>query len=191
MAQKGPASQDAAEERRLASLYSFGILDTPAEEKFDRIVRMAARLFGSPIALISLVDRNRQWFKAAVGIDAKETPRAIAFCSHAVKQRDVFVVPDALADPRFADNPLVTGEPHIRFYAGAPLVSSEGEALGTVCLIDRQPWDDWPSYPKEMLKDYAATVMEWLELERHNQLLMRENERLKSELAARSGRPTQ
>lgn len=179
------AMVDDAEERRLKVLQSFKILDTPHEERFDRLVRMATRIFGSPIALISLVDRDRQWFKAAVGIDATETPRAVSFCAHAIKQRGVFVVADAQGDERFATNPLVTGDPNIRFYAGAPLVTSDGEALGTVCVIDQNPWFDFPEYAKDVLQDYAGVVTDWLESDRKVRLLEEENARLKAELAAK------
>lgn len=124
---------------RLAALARYQILDTPQEPAFDRIVRLAALLLDVPIALISLVDADRQWFKARYGIDAPETPRAIAFCDHAIRGSSLLVVPDAELDPRFCDNPLVTGEMHVRFYAGAPLVTPDGFALGTICAIDRAP----------------------------------------------------
>src|SRR4051812_251084 len=107
-----------AEELRLASLHAIGILDTPPEERIDRITRLAQRVFNVPIALVSLVDRNRQWFKSRCGLFQTETPRAMAFCDHAIRQEAALVVPDACIDPRFSDNPLVTGEPGIRFYAG-------------------------------------------------------------------------
>ncbi|MDX2145270.1 MAG: GAF domain-containing protein [Rhodospirillaceae bacterium] len=179
------ASDSDTEARRLAALNSYKILDTPNEERFDRIVRMAARVFGSPIALISLVDRDRQWFKAAVGLAATETPRAISFCTHAIQQRDVFIVGDAAADARFADNPLVTSDPQIRFYAGAPLVTPGGHAIGTVCVIDREPWMELPDFAKEALRDYAAAVVDWLESDRKVRELTEENARLKAELAGR------
>ena len=176
---------DNDEQRRLAALHSYKILDTPNEERFDRIVRMAARVFGSPIGLISLVDKDRQWFKATIGLDAKETPRAISFCTYAIQQRDVFVVGDAAGDERFANNPLVTGEPKIRFYAGAPLITPGGQAIGTVCVIDHMPWMDLPDFAKEALQDYAAAIMDWLESDRKVRELTEENARLKAELAGR------
>jgi PAS domain S-box-containing protein len=132
-----PAASD--EVARLAALRRYQILDTPAEPAFDRIVRLAALLLDVPIALISLVDVDRQWFKARYGLDAPQTPRTIAFCEHALCSSNILVVTDAKLDPRFSDNPLVTGEPHIRFYAGAPLVTHDGFKLGTICAIDRAP----------------------------------------------------
>lgn len=129
----------ADEMRRLVALRASGLLDTPAEERFDRVTRMAQRLFDVPIALISLVDEDRQWFKSRQGLDAKETPRAFSFCAHAIGGNEVFQVDDAGADVRFADNPLVVGDPNIRFYAGAPITAPDGSRLGTLCVIDRQP----------------------------------------------------
>lgn len=124
------------ETARLAALDSLDLLDTAAEDRFDRFTQLASLTFRVPIALVSLVDVNRQWFKSRCGLDVSETPRSIAFCSYAVAQRDVFVVEDAAADARFAENPLVVGAPYIRFYAGQPIYS-EGEAVGTLCIIDR------------------------------------------------------
>ena len=126
------------EAARLEALRGLNILDTPPEERFDRITRIAAELFDVPIALVSLVDAERQWFKSRYGLDAFETSRATSFCGHAILQDSVFHVADAAQDPRFHDNPLVTGPPHIRFYAGAPLYAG-GEAIGTLCLIDFKP----------------------------------------------------
>ncbi len=125
--------------QRLKVLHELLILDTPPEERFDRIVAFAAQEFDVPIALVSLVDRNRQWFKARVGLPVCETSRDISLCGHAVVQHDTLVIPDALADPRFADNPLVLGEPFIRFYAGAQLRVAGSVVLGTLCLIDTRP----------------------------------------------------
>ncbi len=143
--------------RRLAALHSLGILDTPQEERFERLTRLASTLFGAPIALVSLVDLDRQWFKSSVGLDARETPRSVAFCSHAVEQGDMLVVPDATRDPRFASNPLVTGAPDIRFYAGQPVYSHSGEPVGTLCVIDRVPRDFSPDQ-RQCLRDLAALV---------------------------------
>lgn len=115
------------------------MLDTPAEERFDRITRIAKRHFGLPIALVSLVDTDRQWFKSNQGLDATETPRSLSFCGHAILGEDIFHVPDALEDRRFRDNPLVTGKPNIRFYAGAPLHAPSGERVGTLCILGSRP----------------------------------------------------
>ncbi len=125
--------------QRLQALRELLILDTPPEERFDRVVRFAAEEFDMPIALVSLVDASRQWFKARVGLDACETGRDISFCGHVVVQTEVMVVPDALLDERFFDNPLVTGAPNLRFYAGAPLQLPAGQIVGTLCLIDQVP----------------------------------------------------
>jgi phosphoribosyl 1,2-cyclic phosphodiesterase/CheY-like chemotaxis protein len=127
------------EAARLAALDALEILDSAPEERFDRIIRIASQAFDVPIALVSLVDRDRQWFKSCIGLDAKETPRDMAFCAHAILNDEVLIVPDAFQDPRFADNPLVTGEPHVRFYAGCPLKLPDGNLVGTLCLIDTRP----------------------------------------------------
>lgn len=129
----------ANEVERLNALQSLSILDTPAEERFDRLTRLAKRLFDVPIALVSLVDENRQWFKSRVGLDAQETPREVSFCGHAIHDDDIFMVNDTHEDDRFADNPLVTGHPDIRFYGGCPLRDTNGNRLGTLCIIDTQP----------------------------------------------------
>lgn len=127
------------EPERLAALCRLHLLDTPPDERFDRITRTAQRMFGVPIATVTLVDSERQWFKSSVGLDVAETARDVSFCGHAILQEDPFVVADAARDARFADNPLVTGAPHIRFYAGIPLHEARGWRVGTLCLIDRVP----------------------------------------------------
>jgi diguanylate cyclase (GGDEF)-like protein len=127
------------EKERLSQLQSLAILDTPPEERFDRVTRMARRLFGVPIALVSLVDENRQWFKSCLGLNISETERRISFCGHAILSKGVFVIEDTTQDERFADNQLVTGDPHIRFYAGQPLLTLSGQAMGTLCILDQTP----------------------------------------------------
>jgi PAS domain S-box-containing protein len=127
------------EETRLNGLKSLGILDTPRSERFDCITRMASRLFQAPIAIVSLIDENRQWFKSCIGLDTQETHRDISFCGHAILQDSVFVIPDTFKDNRFFDNPLVHSDPFIRFYAGCPLTMSNGSKIGTLCIIDHKP----------------------------------------------------
>jgi phosphoribosyl 1,2-cyclic phosphodiesterase/CheY-like chemotaxis protein len=127
------------EDRRIVSLRDLNILDTEPEERFDRITRIAAALFDVPMAVISLVDENRQWFKSCVGSNTKETPRDAAFCAHVVYNREPMIVSDAFQDVRFADNPLVLNEPRIRFYAGYPLMLDDGSCIGTLCLLDTRP----------------------------------------------------
>ncbi len=142
------------EERRLASLRKLEILDTPPEERFDRITRVASELFGVPMALISLVDADRQWFKSRLGLEHNETPRDISFCAHAILGSDVFYVPDTLSDPRFSDSPLVT-EDKIRFYAGCPIAGPDDQMIGTLCIMDRYP-HDLSDVDKQLLKDLGA-----------------------------------
>lgn len=127
------------ESARLASLREYRILDTEPEQGFDDIVLLASQICGTPISLITLVDQHRQWFKARVGVSTMETSRSISFCSHAIRGRGILVVPDALDDARFRENPMVRGAPHIRFYAGAPLIGRDGHALGALCVVDRVP----------------------------------------------------
>lgn len=127
------------EAQRIKDLEQLEILDSNVEERYDRITRLAKRLFDVPISVISLVDKNRQWFKSRVGIDAQETERDISFCGHAILDTNPFIVSDTLQDDRFADNPLVVGDPGIRFYAGVPLLYNNGSILGTLCIIDTKP----------------------------------------------------
>ncbi len=135
-----PAPEPASEEKRLETLAKYGILDTAAEQAYDDLTLLASTICGVPISLVSLVDRNRQWFKSRIGMDDESNARELSFCAHAILEPDrLFIVPDASEDRRFAGSPLVLGDPHIRFYAGAPLVTQEGTALGTICVIDRKP----------------------------------------------------
>ncbi|MBC7182565.1 MAG: GAF domain-containing protein, partial [Marinobacter sp.] len=127
------------EAHRLSALDELALLDTPPEERFDRLTRLAARTLDAPIALVSLVDRNRQWFKSRHGLDAPETARDVSFCGHAILREEPLIIENALNDERFQDNPLVTGTPNIRFYAGAPLHDRHGHRVGTLCVIDRKP----------------------------------------------------
>lgn len=124
---------------RIAALLELEILDTPQEKEYDDLVHLASAICDTPISLVSLVDTDRQWFKAAMGLDVRETPRSLSFCAHAIRQPDLFVVEDAAKDRRFLSNALVTDNPHIRFYAGVPLQAPGGEPIGTLCVIDRVP----------------------------------------------------
>lgn len=151
----------ANEPLRQCVLDSLHILDSPASAKLDRITRLAASYFGVPIALISLIDRDRQWFLSRFGLDAPQTPRNISFCGHAILQREALIIPNTALDPRFADNPLVQGPPHIGFYAGQPLLSLDGLPLGTLCIIDQQPHDLSAKQATD-LQDFAAVIEEYL-----------------------------
>lgn len=154
-------------DKRIEVLHEYALLDTLPEQEFDDIVELASVFFHAPISLISLLDSQRQWFKAKVGLDASEIPIEQAFCYHAIQRpEEVFVVPDSLIDERFRTNPLATGEPHVRFYAGAPLVTDEGYALGTLCVIDRQPREFSPEQAR-ILQILAAKVTERFETRRN------------------------
>jgi len=154
------------EARRLKVLWQYDVLDTVPEEVFDDLTELAARICEAPIALISLIDENRQWFKAKVGVTLNETSRDISFCAHAIKQNDLFIIPDATLDERFANNPLVISDPKIRFYAGAPLITPDGYALGSLCVIDKVP-RELRAEQKQALRVLARHVMMQLELRRH------------------------
>ncbi len=158
-----PAPIPENEAGRLAALRRYEVLDTPPERVFDDIAALAAHICGAPIALVSLVDAERQWFKARVGVDATETARDISFCGHGILEGDLFVVPDALADERFADNPLVLQDPQVRFYAGSRLVTPDGHAVGMLCVIDRQP-RRLTSEQEEALRALGRQVVDQLEL---------------------------
>lgn len=158
------------EAARVAALQKYAILDTDPEQGFDDLTLLASYICRTPIALISLIDENRQWFKSKVGLSVSETSREIAFCSRAIQQTEVFIVPDTLQDERFSNNPLVVSEPGIRFYAGAPLITEEGYALGTLCVIDRTPREIDPDQ-KEALKALSRLVLGQMEFRRNLMLL--------------------
>src|SRR5688500_12237154 len=133
------ATLPTGETDRIAALYELNVLDTAPEKDFDDIVSLAATVCGVPMSLVSLIDTDRQWFKARIGTDLLETSRDLSFCAHAILGKDLLVVPDARQDTRFSDNPAVTGGDGIRFYAGAPLLTTDGHALGTLCVVDSEP----------------------------------------------------
>lgn len=163
---------DAEEAARLQELRRYRILDTEPEKAFDDLALLASEICGTPMAMISLVDADRQWFKARVGLSVRETARSIAFCAHAIQQRELFIVPDAQGDERFRDNPLVVSQPKVRFYAGAPLVTPDGHALGTLCVVDRVPRKLSPRQ-QEALHSLKRQAEAQLEL-RRNLLELRE-----------------
>lgn len=162
------------EAKRLKVLWQYEVLDTVPEEVFDDLTELAAYICNAPISLISLVDEDRQWFKSRVGVTVRETTRDISFCAHAILQNGLFIVPDARKDARFKRNPLVTGPQKIRFYAGAPLVTPDGHALGTLCVLDKKPRNLRPEQ-KQALRVLAHHVVSQLELRRHARDLAQAN----------------
>ncbi|MGV3754637.1 MAG: response regulator [Verrucomicrobiota bacterium] len=180
-----PAPLPADEKERLEALYGYQILDTEAEQDFDDLTLLAAHICGVPISLISLIDEKRQWFKSKVGLEAPETHRDMAFCSYAIHDRDVMTVPDAVEDGRFAENPLVKFDPKIRFYAGAPLVTSDNYAIGTLCVIDRVP-RELTDAQKEALQALSRQVMAQIEMRR----VMQAERRYRKEIEEAQGRLT-
>ena len=166
------------ESARLAALHEYRLLDTSPEAAFDDITQLAARLCDVPIALVSLVDIDRQWFKSRVGLDSTQTAREMAFCAHTILENKPLVVTDATLDARFADNPLVTGDPGIRFYAGAPLVTPSGFALGALCVIDVQP-RELGAAQLSALQGLARAVTAQMELRRVSHDLAQSLEKIK------------
>ncbi len=164
------APSPSVELARLAALDRYAILDTEPEQTFDDLVVLAAYVCKTPIAMLSLVDDHRQWFKSKVGVEICETPRDRSFCAHAILQQDLFIVTDTHNDARFRENPMVVGEPHIRFYAGAPLINEDGFALGTLCVIDREP-RELDETQKEALKSLSRLALAQMELRQNLQLL--------------------
>jgi diguanylate cyclase (GGDEF)-like protein/PAS domain S-box-containing protein len=177
MASSTPPGRPVDEAARQQALDRYAVVDTPAEADFDHLTALAARLFGMPVALLSLLDHDRQWFKSRRGLDIVQTPRAWAFCEHAIRGDAVMVVPDARLDPRFADNPLVAGEGGVRFYAGAPLRTADGHALGTLCVLDRQP-RAFTADDAAALEALAGQAMAQLELRRRQTELTQAQSRL-------------
>jgi anti-sigma regulatory factor (Ser/Thr protein kinase) len=176
---------ETVESERLAALRSYKILDTEPEKSFDDLVLLASQICQTPIALISLVDADRQWFKSRIGTTARETSRDIAFCAHAIRQTGTFTVPDAREDARFRDNPMVVSDPGIRFYSGAPLITTDGYALGTLCVLDRTPRTLTPEQ-QEALEALRRQVVALLELRRNLDELecaLMERDRAEAELA--------
>ena len=171
------------EASRIAALNRYAILDTEPEQSFDDLVTLAAHICRTPMAMLSLVDEHRQWFKSKVGVQVRETPREISICTHAIQQDDLFIVPDTRQDPRFRDNPLVVGEPRVRFYAGAPLINEDGFALGTLCVVDREP-RELDEDQKNALLSLRRLALAQMEL-RQNLRLLKDalNDRTKEEHA--------
>ncbi|MBA6329296.1 sensor domain-containing diguanylate cyclase [Colwellia sp. MB02u-6] len=167
------------EVERLYALRTLKILDSSHEERFDRVTRMAKRMFNVAISLVSIIDEDRQWFKSAQGLELLETPRDISFCAHAINQDNLFIVPDTLKDKRFFDNPLVTGGPEIRFYAGCPLKIRQGINIGTLCLIDTEP-KHFTEEDQQLLEDLGAIIeqeIKSIELATLDELTMISNRR--------------
>lgn len=166
MAAPAPSTEAA----RVAALDRYAILDSEPEQSFDDLVILAAHICQVPMAMLSLVDDHRQWFKSKVGVQVGETPKEASICAQAIQQNNLFIVPDTLQDSRFRDNPLVTGEPHIRFYAGAPLINDDGYALGTLCVLDREP-RELDAAQREAVNALGRLALRQMELRLNLQLL--------------------
>ena len=166
------------ETRREDSLRHYRILDTPPEPNFDRMTRLAASIFGHPVCTLAFVDHDRFWFKSKYGVDATEMPRRMAFCAETIGADDVFVVPDAQADPRFADAPVVVGPPYIRFYAGAPLITPSGARIGSLCILNPEPHAEFCADKRAILTDLAATAVELLEARTRQVALAERNQQI-------------
>jgi GAF domain-containing protein len=177
------AAPPSIEASRIAALNRYAILDTEPEQSFDDLVTLAAHICKTPMAMLSLVDEHRQWFKSKVGVQVCETPREVSICTYAIQQDDLFIVPDTRQDPRFRDNPLVVGEPRVRFYAGAPLINEDGFALGTLCVVDREP-RELDEDQKNALLSLRRLALAQMEL-RQNLRLLKDalNDRTKEEHA--------
>lgn len=158
------------EAARVAALNRYAILDSEPEQSFDDLVTLAAHICQTPMAMLSLVDDHRQWFKSKYGVEIRETPKDLSICAHAIQQGDLFIVPDLTKDERFRDNPLVTGESHLRFYAGAPLINEDGFALGTLCVVDQQPRELDPEQ-EEAISALSRLALRQMELRMNLQLL--------------------
>lgn len=164
------APTPSTEAARVAALDRYAILDSEPEQSFDDLVILAAHICQVPMAMLSLVDDHRQWFKSKFGVQVRETPKEASICAQAIQQNDLFIVPDTLQDSRFRNNPLVTGEPHIRFYAGAPLVNDDGYALGTLCVLDREP-RELDAAQREAINALGRLALRQMELRMNLQLL--------------------
>ena len=168
-----PASLPADEEQRVQALVNTGLLDSAEEKRFERLTKLAQQVLHVPVALVSLVDSHRQWFKSRQGLEVRETSRDVSFCAHAILGKEILEIEDARADPRFADNPLVIGPPHIRFYAGAPLSTQEGYRIGTLCVVGDKP-RRLSGEERSILRSLADCV----EAEIHNIDLLRQSQAL-------------
>jgi GAF domain-containing protein len=157
------------EDLRFEALDAYKILDTLPEEEYDALTKIAAQICGTPIALVTLVDHNRQWFKSHHGLDVTETPRDFAFCAHAINTpNELLIIPDATKDERFHDNPLTTNDPNVVFYAGTPLNTKDGYSLGTLCVIDNKPREGLTESQQELLRALANQVISQFELRKKN-----------------------